>query len=68
MIAAVVLPQAVAWLVALCLAIAPITGAVGTLSSAASATDKIVTDAKADIAKLAKHKRHKTPAPAPARP
>ena len=56
MIAAIVLPPALAAIVALCLAIAPITSTISALAGATSATHAVIADIKADIAK---HKAHK---------
>ncbi len=58
----IVLPALVAGLIAFLTQIAPITSAISTLSSATSATEKVVTDIRADIAKR-KHKKAVRPAP-----
>jgi hypothetical protein len=63
MLAVIVLPTALAAVLAFFVAIAPVTSAIGTLSSAASTTDKIVTDVKADVAKRKAEKKSSPPAP-----
>jgi|HubBroStandDraft_6_1064221.scaffolds.fasta_scaffold529693_2 hypothetical protein len=63
MLAVIVLPTALAAVIAFFVAIAPITSAIGTLSSAASTTDKIVTDVKADVVKRKANKKTQAQAP-----
>jgi hypothetical protein len=63
MLAVIILPTALAAVIAFFVAIAPVTSAIGALSSAASTTDKIVTDVKADIAKRKADRKLPPPAP-----
>lgn len=56
MIASIVIPSMLAALVALCVAIAPLTNAVSVMSGVVNTTDKVATDIKAAAKKHHKHK------------